>query len=330
MQIRDKFLRIYIICISSILVSREPINSPMDLNTDSLIALKNRYYAHGTPAKVASILDHRISRKITLKDNLRFYSGEYISGIFFISALFCYAFLAKAGIAQPGRMVRARFGNSLKKMLDILGSLFGLVLSTPFFIVLPILIKFDSRGPVFYTQERVGINRRRCCRRYFRSELPSDKRIADRRKADICGRPFRILKFRTMIQNAENRNGPIWAAQNDNCITRIGRVLRKTRFDEIPQLINVLMGDMSLVGPRPEHSHFVSDLCQKIPNYMVRLRVKPGITGPAQITTGYDPSIDSVMLKVKNDITYISNWSIWTDMKILMRTIVVVITGRGA
>lgn len=311
-------------------MNKDLSNSSTDSTTNTSIALENRNYVYGTAVGVSRIAGRGISREITLKDSLRFLFGEYVSGIFFISAVFCYTFLAPVGMARPGRVILAMFDKSLKKILDIMGSLMGLILSVPFFIVLPILIKLDSRGPVFYTQERVGINRRRRNRRFFRSEIPGDKREIERRKTDICGRPFKVIKFRTMVQNAENNTGPIWATQNDTRITRIGRVLRKTRLDEIPQLINVLMGNMSLVGPRPERPHFVSDLCQKIPNYIVRLRVKPGITGLAQITTGYDSSIDSVTVKVKNDIAYIRNWSILTDIKILMKTVVVVITGRGA
>jgi len=311
-------------------MNKDLSNNSTDLTTNTSIALENRNYVYGTAVGVGRIAGRGISREATLKDSLRFIFGEYVSGIFFISAVFCYTFLAPAGIARPGRMVLAMFDKSLKKMLDIMGSLAGLILSIPFFVVLPILIKLDSRGPVFYTQERVGINRRRRNRRYFSSEMPGDKRAVERRRTDISGRPFKVIKFRTMVQNAENKTGPVWAIQNDARVTRIGRILRKARLDEIPQLANVLIGDMSLVGPRPERPHFVSDLCQRIPNYAVRLRVKPGITGLAQVTTGYDSSIDSVALKVKNDITYIRNWSIWTDMKILMKTVVVVITGRGA
>ncbi len=311
-------------------MNRNFSDNSTDSTTNTSIALNNRQYAYGTAIGVGRPASREISGEIALQDNLKFYFGEYVSGIFFISALFCYTFLVPAGLARPGRMILNMLDKSLKKALDILGALAGLILSIPLFIILPILIKIDSSGKIFYTQERVGINRRSRHRRYFRSEMSGEKRAVDRRKNDLCGRPFKVIKFRTMVNNAEKKTGPVWATQNDARITRIGRILRKARLDEIPQLINVLMGDMSLVGPRPERPHFVMDLCQQIPNYVVRLRVKPGITGLAQVTTGYDSSLDSVAVKVKNDITYIRNWSIWTDVKILMKTVVVVITGKGA
>jgi lipopolysaccharide/colanic/teichoic acid biosynthesis glycosyltransferase len=188
----------------------------------------------------------------------------------------------------------------------------------------------DSHGPIFYLQDRIGINRRRRHRRALNMDHSGDTRQEERRSEDLLGKPFRVLKFRTMVQDAEKHCGPVWATQNDNRITRLGRFLRKTRLDEVPQLLNVLMGDMSLVGPRPERPFFVKDLSQKVPGYTTRLKVKPGITGLAQVHGGYDSSLDSVVEKVRNDIVYIRNWSILTDIKILMKTVVVVVTGRGA
>jgi len=301
-----------------------------DSTTNTSIALANRQYAYGTAVGAEEIISRPAAPEISLRNSLQFFFGEYVSGIFFLSVLFGFTFLMPAGMAKPGRLILAMLDKSLKKALDVIGAAIGLILSIPFFLIIPILIKIGSRGPIFYTQERVGINRRRRHRRFFRSEMAGNKRSDDRRKTDLCGRPFKVIKFRTMVQDAESKTGPVWATQNDSRITRLGKFLRKTRLDEIPQLINVLLGDMSLVGPRPERPHFVRDLCDKIPNYMVRLRVKPGITGLAQVTTGYDSSLDSVMIKVKNDITYIRNWSIWTDLRILMKTVVVVITGKGA
>ena len=132
------------------------------------------------------------------------------------------------------------------------------------------------------------------------------------------------------MNNAEKTTGPVWATKNDTRITAIGAFLRKTRIDEIPQFINVLMGDMSLVGPRPERPSFVSDLTGKVEGYATRLQVKPGLTGLAQVSSGYDSSIASVTEKVQYDIDYIENWSVWLDIKILLKTVVVVLTGRGA
>ena len=218
----------------------------------------------------------------------------------------------------------------LKKVLDVGGSLIGLVLALPIFIVVAILIKLDSPGPVFYVQERVGINRRRRQRRVFKGDVGTNNRLRERRRMDYHGRPFKVIKFRTMVNDAEKRCGPVWATANDARITRLGRFLRKSRIDELPQLLNVIRGDMSLVGPRPERPVFVRDLAQKVPNYNARLVVKPGLTGLAQVSRGYDTSLESVLEKVKHDIRYIRNWSITSDLKILARTVLVVLTGKGA
>ena len=143
------------------------------------------------------------------------------------------------------------------------------------------------------------------------------------------GKIFRMHKFRSMYQDAESRTGPIWATTNDPRITAVGRFLRKTRLDEIPQFYDVLRGDMSLVGPRPERPHFVEMLSKEIPLYKRRLSVKPGITGWAQIKQGYDTSIDDVKSKVRYDLFYIENMSFRMDIKILLMTFYVMITGKG-
>ncbi len=231
--------------------------------------------------------------------------------------------------AKQTHSVYRQFGFVFKRSLDIVGSLVGLILSAPFFIMLPILIKLDSPGPVFYKQARVGHNRRRGSRR---TDNGSDlgRTARDRRRRDLRGCPFSVIKFRTMVADAERKCGPVWATRNDPRITRLGHILRKTRLDEIPQFINVLMGQMSLVGPRPERPVFVEELSSQVENYQKRLDVKPGLTGLAQIENGYDSSIASVVKKVHYDLQYIQNWSVWQDVKILMRTVLVVITGRGA
>ncbi len=206
----------------------------------------------------------------------------------------------------------------------------GLFLTVPFWVLIPILIKLDSQGSIFYRQTRVGENRRQNDRRYCQKTDVSDRRSRDRRRSDYFGRTFQVIKFRTMVQNAEKISGPVWAQKKDPRITRLGRFLRKTRLDEIPQFINILMGDMSLIGPRPERPHFVEDLDGKVENYRRRLEIKPGLTGLAQVSSGYDSSVASVAEKVAYDIEYIDNWSLWLDIKILLRTVVVVFTGRGA
>jgi len=269
-------------------------------------------------------------RRQSLKSHFSFYYGEYITGILFISALLLYTLLTPIKASSPIKYVMAMFDKGLKKMLDIGGAALGLLLALPIFIIIPILIKLTSRGPVFYTQERIGINRRRRIRRIYKTDINGESRIRERRRIDNYGRPFKVIKFRTMMQDAEKKSGAVWATQNDPRVTTLGRFLRKTRIDEIPQLINVIKGDMSMVGPRPERPIFVRDLKDRVPNYEVRLRVKPGITGLAQVSQGYDSSIESVADKVSHDVKYIRSWSIFTDLKILARTVVVVLTGRGA
>ncbi len=189
----------------------------------------------------------------------------------------------------------------LKRLLDIIVA-GGLLLATlPMTLFTAMLIRLDSKGPIFYSQERVG----------------------------LYGRPFVVHKFRTMRTDAE-KAGPQWATKNDPRITRIGRFLRKTRIDEIPQLLCVLKGDMSMVGPRPEREHFVEQLRQQIPFYMLRLRMKPGLTGWAQVRHSYDTSIEDVQKKLKYDLYYFENMSILLDLQILFRTVWVVLTGKGA
>ncbi|MCK5127763.1 MAG: sugar transferase [candidate division Zixibacteria bacterium] len=217
----------------------------------------------------------------------------------------------------------------VKRSIDILGAIVGLLLTAPIFLILPILIKLDSPGQVFYKQVRVGHNRRRNQRRETGvSNLGRNSR--DRRRSNVHGRPFEVIKFRTMVADAEKKCGAVWATQNDPRITPLGNIMRKTRMDEIPQFINILMGNMSLVGPRPERPVFVEELSEKVDNYKKRLDVKPGLTGLAQVENGYDSSIASVVRKVQYDIQYIQKWSVWQDVKIMMKTVLVVVTGKGA
>lgn len=224
---------------------------------------------------------------------------------------------------------RIGFLEGFKRGLDIAGSVVGLILSLPLWIIISILIKLDSRGPVFYTQLRVGRNRRRGDRRRMSMEIVDRRNREDRRKEAGFGAPFRIIKFRTMYVNAEASTGPIWASRSDPRVTRVGRVLRKIRMDEIPQLVNVLTGNMSLVGPRPERPFFVAKLDGAVDNYLKRFEVKPGITGLAQVEHKYDESIDDVGNKVNYDLAYIRELSIIQDIKILLKTVMVVLTARG-
>ena len=189
-----------------------------------------------------------------------------------------------------------------KRTVDIIGSVAGLLCLSPLILLTALLIKLTSKGPILYSQVRVGKN----------------------------GRHFNIYKFRTMKVDAEKHTGPVWATKNDNRLTPIGGILRKSRIDEIPQFVNVLRGDMSLVGPRPERPMFVEQLKSQICDYEKRLNVKPGITGLAQVWHRYDETLEDVRKKIKYDILYIKKACFWTDIRILLRTFLVVFTGSGA
>ena len=190
----------------------------------------------------------------------------------------------------------------VKRVMDILLAAVGLILATPLFILLPTLIKLESRGPVLYRQVRVG----------------------------MYGRPFMMFKFRSMRQDAEVSGKAIWAQQNDPRVTRFGRMLRKYRFDELPQLFNVLVGDMSVVGPRPERPEFVESLRRVIPFYALRLATKPGITGWAQVMFPYGASENDAAEKLQYDMYYLKHMSVGFDCRITFKPIRTVLCGSGA
>ncbi|MGE5430943.1 MAG: undecaprenyl-phosphate glucose phosphotransferase [Syntrophomonadaceae bacterium] len=189
----------------------------------------------------------------------------------------------------------------VKRLMDISISLFILLISLPVTVIISILIKLDSPGTVLYKQKRSGLN----------------------------GKEFDMYKFRSMRNDAEKGTGPVWSQKNDPRITRIGKFIRKVRIDEIPQMINVLKGEMSLVGPRPERPYFVEKLSQEIPLYKKRLKVRPGVTGWAQVKHKYDETIEDVKTKLRYDLFYIENMSLRMDFKILFRTVFVVLFGKG-
>lgn len=259
-----------------------------------------------------------------------FYTGYFLTEYVWSHLVLFATWTMGAYIPSDWKRTVGAFAKALlKRTFDLVGSSIGIILCLPFFIILPVLIKLDSPGPVFYRQLRVGHNRRRRGRRSPNgSGLGRSSR--DRRRQNLKGRPFEVIKFRTMIADAEKKCGPVWATHNDPRITRLGHILRKTRLDEIPQFLNVFMGKMSMVGPRPERPKFVEELSAQVENYDERLNVKPGLTGLAQIENGYDSSVASVVKKVHYDLQYIQHWSIWQDVKIVLKTVLVVITGRGA
>ena len=193
------------------------------------------------------------------------------------------------------------FRRFFKRILDVACSLFGILVALPLFPLVALAVKLDSPGPALFKQKRVGER----------------------------GREFFILKYRTMCQDAEKKTGAVWATENDPRITRIGGFLRKTRLDEIPQLFNVLRGDMSFVGPRPERQEFVSKLSETIPYYNKRHFIKPGVTGWAQICYPYGASEEDALEKLRYDLYYIKNYSILLDLSIILETVKTVIYGRG-
>ena len=189
---------------------------------------------------------------------------------------------------------------ALKRAIELIFSLTGLALSLPLLPLIALAIYLDCPGPIFYRQERLGRG----------------------------GKPFRVIKLRSMIPDAEKGEAQ-WAQENDSRVTRVGRFLRRTRLDEIPQLINVLRGEMSLIGPRPERPEFVTQLEKQIPFYRTRLRVRPGLTGWAQVKYRYGNSVDDALIKLQYDLYYIKHQSVYLDLLILLKTIGVVLSFSG-
>ena len=190
----------------------------------------------------------------------------------------------------------------VKRLVDILGSSVLLLLAAPVMLVTALLVVLESGMPIFYRQERVGLN----------------------------GQTFNVIKFRSMRQDAEKDGKPRWAGAGDARVTRVGKFIRKTRIDELPQLICVLKGDMSLVGPRPERPYFVDRLTQDIPYYALRHGVKPGLTGWAQVRYHYGASVKDAEQKLQYDLYYVKNHSWFLDLIVLFETVGVVLTGKGA
>lgn len=197
------------------------------------------------------------------------------------------------------RYARTKFVQC-KAVFDTLFSVLVIVLLSPLYLLIALGVKLTSKGPVFYRQERVG-------------------------KDGIC---FNIIKFRTMVQDAESKTGPVWAQQSDFRLTSFGKFLRDHHLDELPQFFNVLRGEMSIIGPRPERPIFVDQFSKEIAGYQKRLQVKPGITGLAQTRQSYDVTMDDVKRKVAMDLMYIREMCWLVDMRIFMQTLRVLVTGK--
>jgi sugar transferase (PEP-CTERM system associated) len=231
-----------------------------------------------------AILKSKLRGKI-IEDSTSFY--EKITGKILIQNL------RPSWIIFADGFSKNNFTAIIKRLADVILAVSGLCISFPLMVIISILIKIDSYGSVFFKQERVGEH----------------------------GGHFTLVKFRTMVADAEKETGPVWSQTTDPRVTRLGRFLRRTGMDEIPQLFNVLRGDMSFVGPRPERPHFVTELQQKIPYYIQRLTVKPGLTGWAQVRYGYGSTLEDAIEKLQYDLYYIKNMSIFLDFLIILSTI---------
>ncbi len=205
------------------------------------------------------------------------------------------------------------------RLFNLLVALVMTLIASPLMLLTALAVRFTSRGPILYTQTRVGIDRR----------WNRTRALHDRRREDLGGIPFTIYKFRSMRVDAEVNGEAVWAKKNDDRVTPIGNLMRKSRLDELPQLFNVLRGDMNIVGPRPERPSIFVRLREQIDEYPVRQRVRPGITGLAQVCNPYDASIDDVRRKVQFDIEYMRRQSLGEDILIMLRTVPVMLFRIG-
>jgi lipopolysaccharide/colanic/teichoic acid biosynthesis glycosyltransferase len=207
----------------------------------------------------------------------------------------------------------------IRQVVNLTLALAALIILLPVILLIGLLVRISSRGPVLYTQTRVGLDRRKLARNSNNH----------RRERNLGGKPFTIYKFRTMRVDAEHQSGAVWAQQQDPRVTAIGRLLRQYRLDELPQLFNVLKGEMNIVGPRPERPTIFAELREHIAEYPLRQRAKPGITGLAQINHHYDRSLEDVRTKVHYDLEYIRRQSVTEDFRIMLKTVPVILLRRG-
>ncbi len=207
----------------------------------------------------------------------------------------------------------------LDRLVNVALSAAALIVFFPVMLLVAVLVKLTSPGPILYVQTRVGRDRR---------QAPISATY-DRRMQDLGGQVFSIYKFRTMHVDAEDVSGVVWATKSDPRVTLVGRFLRKARLDELPQLVNVVQGDMNIVGPRPERPSIFARLRENIADYPLRQLAKPGITGWAQINQGYDQNLDDVRAKVRYDLEYINRQGLAEDFRIMLKTFPVVLFGKG-
>ncbi|HUG37544.1 MAG TPA: TIGR03013 family XrtA/PEP-CTERM system glycosyltransferase, partial [Candidatus Limnocylindrales bacterium] len=264
--------------------------SIVDETEPDLIVVAQMNRRGNFPAK--ALLDCRM-RGIQVEDWPTFYEKE--TGKILVTDLRPSWLIFSDGFVKTART------EIIKRTVDMALSLVGLLLALPIMALVGLAIKLESAGPVLFRQPRLGQN----------------------------GRVFILNKFRSMRRDAEKETGPVWATERDPRTTRVGALLRRTRLDELPQLFNVLVGDMSFIGPRPERPEFVYELQKQIPFYMERLSVKPGITGWAQVQYGYGASVEDALEKLQYDLYYIKNLSLFLDLLILLNTIQVVVFARG-
>jgi sugar transferase (PEP-CTERM system associated) len=241
---------------------------------------------------ISALLDCKM-RGITVEQSTAFY--ERVTGKILVERI------APSWINFSDGFSLSRWKYHVKRFMDLFFSIILLVITLPVLIVTALLIKLESPGPIFYFQERVGEG----------------------------NKPFRIMKFRSMQQDAE-KNGAVWAKQNDDRVTRVGEVIRTLRIDELPQLLNVIRGEMSLVGPRPERQVFVDELAKKIPYYAIRHNLKPGVTGWAQVCYPYGASELDALKKLEYDLYYMKNLSIAFDLLVIFKTVKTVLFKKGS
>lgn len=260
--------------------------------------------------------------QVVTKKRLKRYAGLHARSVREVRSAWVMTTFSLSSVESVSRVtseetVHPHDREGARRILNVVVAGIGLVVAAPVMTLIAVAVKLTSPGPVFYKQERVGLDRR------------TSNGGNSRRRVDIGGRPFTLYKFRTMRVQAPGAAPQVWAAKNDPRITPIGGFLRKTRLDELPQLWNVLLGQMNVVGPRPEQPAIFQDLRLQVSSYQLRQRVRPGITGNAQITLAYDSCLDDVRKKVQADLEYIDRQSVLEDLRIMVLTAPAVLLRRG-